>query len=287
MTTVVLFLNFALMIVLPIILARQIAARRDVGWRLFFIGAVTFIASQVLHIPFNWLVQQRLNWLPSDTSVVSNLIILSVFLGLSAGVFEEVARYVTMRTWAKDVRTWGRGLMLGAGHGGVEAIVLGALGLINFIVLLAINDGSLLELIPAEQVSLVQAQIDSMFNMPWYMAILGAVERVFALCLHLSLSLLVMQVFVRRNTIWLLAAIVWHALLDATAVFVGIRWGALPTEAAVGILALLSVGIIFWLRTPEPEPVLAAEPEPLPEASGAHGIDVPVSDDSLEQSKYS
>ncbi|MCA9978287.1 MAG: hypothetical protein KC413_21150, partial [Anaerolineales bacterium] len=57
------------------------------------------------------------------------------------------------------------------------------------------------------------------------------------------------------------------------------------TELAIGILALLSVGIIFWLRTPEPvEPEL----EPLPPAISPLSLrEIDVTAESLEKSRYS
>ena len=114
MNTVLLSINYALMILIPIVVAILIRRCTGAPWRLFFIGAVTFIASQVLHIPFNFVVQ-RSGLLPSDTTLMTNLLLYAAFLGLSAGVFEETARYLTYRFWAKDSRSWSRGLMLGSG----------------------------------------------------------------------------------------------------------------------------------------------------------------------------
>ncbi len=283
MIVVLLFLNFLLMLALPLVLGWQLQQRWQPGWRLFAIGAVTFVVSQIFHIPFNWLALQQWQLLPTDTAVLTNLIIFSLFVGLSAGVFEEGARYLTYRFWARDARTWAKGMMLGAGHGGIESILLGAVGLINFVVLLALRQGYWAELIPPEQMSLVQAQIDSMFGLPLYMGLLGAVERVFALTLHLTLSLLVLQVFVRGRLRWLAAAILWHALVNATAVFSITTWDALTTEGLVGIMALISLGIIYWLYRPEPrEP----EPEPLPDLEPLEAADTQPTQDALEQSKY-
>ena len=283
MIVVLLFLNFLLMFALPLALGWWIQRRWQASWRLFAIGAVTFVVSQIFHIPFNWLVLQKWLLIPTDTAVLTNLIILSLFLGLSAGVFEEGARYLTYRFWAKDARTWAKGMMLGAGHGGIESLLLGAIGLINFVVLLALRQGYWSELIPPEQMDLVQAQIDSMFGLPLYMGLLGAVERVFALTLHLALSLLVMQVFVRGRLRWLVAAVLWHALADATAVFAVTTWGALTTEGLVGIMALISLGIVYWLYEPEPK---EPEPEPLPEPAPLEAADAPPTQDALERSKY-
>ncbi|MFQ5399856.1 MAG: YhfC family glutamic-type intramembrane protease [Anaerolineae bacterium] len=276
--------NAVLMIVMPLYLGRLIAARRKTGWGLFAIGAATFVASQVVHLPFNWLVLQRFEWIPTDTAVPGNLILLSGFVGLSAAAFEEGARYLTYRFWARDARTWGRGLMLGAGHGGIEAIILGVFAAINTGAMIAIRHGRLLSLIPPEQMQLVQEQIAAVFATPWYLILLGAAERFFALILHLSLSLLVMQCFTRGRLRWLLAAILWHTLVDGLAVTAASMWGAVAAEAVIGVIALISVGIIFALRTPEPE---EPEPAPLPAVGSTAPITIEPTADMLERSRYS
>ena len=276
-------LNFLLMLALPLVLGRLVAHWRRAGWVYFGVGAVTFVVSQVLHIPFNWLVLQKWQLVPTDTAVLSNLIILAIFAGLSAGVFEEVARYVTFRYWAKGARSWGKGLMLGVGHGGIEAILLALLGILGVGQLALIDQGWFAAAISAEQRPLIEAIITQTFSSPWYLILLGAVERLFALCAHLAMSLLVMQVFVRGQWRWLWVAVLWHALLDATAVLTVTKWGAVAAEGAIGILALFSVGIIFWLRTPEP---VEPEVEPLPELKPLAEIGLKETADMLERSKF-
>ncbi len=292
MIPILLFINFALMVVIPIGLGWFIARRRHGQWKLFAVGMGGFVLSQIFHIPFNWLVLQEAQLLPTDTAVTRNLLILAIFLGLSAGVFEEVTRWAIYRFGIKDARTWGKGMMYGAGWGGVEAMLLGAIGLLNYVILLGMKYGYFWEMIPAGQEELVRQQIDVMFALPWYMTMLGALERVFAICLHLALSVMVLQLFLRRNWLWLVAAILWHALLDATAVFtiqyatplLGANQAALLTEAVVAVYALLSLVILFWLRTPEPEPLAL---EPLPPLPTIQPLDDIQSAESLEKSKYS
>lgn len=179
-------LNFSLMIALPILLARAIKSWRPVGWGLFGVGALTFILSQIGHIPFNWLILQRLAWIPLD-----NIVVVAIFAGFSAGIFEEVARYLAYRFFAPGARTWGQGMMLGAGHGGSEAIIFGLLGAWTVIQLALLQNGYLLDQVSADMMPAVQAQITAVFTKPWYEALIGAAERLFALCIHLSLSILV------------------------------------------------------------------------------------------------
>ena len=47
------FLNGLLMILMPIGLGLWLEKRLRLGWRLWWIGAATFVLSQVGHIPFN------------------------------------------------------------------------------------------------------------------------------------------------------------------------------------------------------------------------------------------
>jgi uncharacterized membrane protein YhfC len=124
--------------------------------------------------------------------------------------------------------------------------------------------------------------VNAFFSTPLGMIPLGALERLFSLTAHLAMSLLVMQVFTRKNIAWLFAAIGWHTLLNAVAVFASVTWNPYVTEALIGVIALASLGIIFWLRTPQPE---AEEPEPLPppQIGPREGE---VSADALERSRY-
>lgn len=278
-------LSYLLMVLMPIAVGAWIHRARGASWKLFLMGAVTFIVSQALHLPFNWLVLQQWQLVPSDTAVLSNLIALAVFGGLSAGVFEEVARYVTYRFWATDARTWGRGLMLGAGHGGVESILLGLLAAFGVVSLwFTVNNAAVMDALPPEQVALVEEQATAVFDVAWYMALLPFVERAITIALHLALSLMVMQVFTRGKLRWLWLAILFHALVDAVAVFAVATWGVLPTEAILIVFGLASLGVIFALREPEPEP---EAPEPLPPAAAGPIAAPRVTDEALDDSRYS
>lgn len=285
-----LYLNFLLMLALPLLLARLLHLRFRPGWGLFGIGAATFVLSQVGHLPFNW-VAQRTGWLPDSVETTGNLVITAVFFGLSAGVFEETARYLAYRFWAKDARTWKQGMMMGAGHGGIEAMLLGLLGLINTSILLGMRNGVMLEIVPVEQMALVEQQIAAIFGLPWYMTLLGVVERIFAICFHLSASLLVMQVFVRRQHRWLWLAVGWHTLLDATAVFAVVKWGALAAEGIIGVLAVISVGIIRWLWRVEPDEkedeVVETPALSVAETAVMSPKEIEITPDMLDNSRYS
>jgi uncharacterized membrane protein YhfC len=283
MHTVLSSLNWILMIAMPLILGWLINRSRSVGWRLFAIGCVTFIVSQIGHIPFNYFVLPLLQEQIEPLTEMARLVITAVFLGLSAALFEEGMRFIGYRYWAKDARSWGKAMMLGAGHGGVEAIILGILVAINTIMLIAWQNDRFTVLIPSEQEPLIAAVLDSFFSTPWYATILGAVERFFTIILHLSLSLMIMIAFVRRRPGWIAAAILWHAIVDAIAVFSVSMWGAYAAELLIALMALVSLLFILRLKQPEPE---EEAPEPLPEPSPAGPLRVEVTTDKLDDSRY-
>jgi uncharacterized membrane protein YhfC len=275
--------NFMIMIIVPLILGWMINRNRSVGWRLFAIGGATFIISQIGHIPFNYFVLPILRDQIEPLSAITQLAIIAIFLGLSAALFEEGSRFIGYRFWAKDARTWGKGMMLGAGHGGAEAIILGVLVAINTVFLVAWRYDRFTTLIPAEQEPLIAASLDNFFSAPWYATVLGAIERIFAIILHLSLSLAVMMAFVKRQPLWFAAAIVWHALADALAVFSVAMWGAYAAEALIAAMALVSLTFILRLRQPEPEIV---DPDPFIPPEVKPMLRMEVSADKLDGSKY-
>lgn len=286
-------LNPLLMVALPIVLGLVLARRLGQPWRLFFIGAATFIASQVVHIPLNLLIDRLApGLLQPQSGNPGGLLVTAGVLGLSAGVCEEVARYLVYRFWIKDARHWRQGLMFGAGHGGVEAIILGViagLGAVN-VVVLSQTDLTTLPGVTPDQLATVQEQMALALSYPWWYPLLGTLERIFAILNHLAMALLVLQAFRRRNILWLLAAILWHAALDATAVYIigslGQENGALWAELAVGLFALASVGVIWALREPWSPPPTGAPAEPLPLPVGGPLDPAVPTAEALDKSRY-
>jgi len=246
-------LNGLLMVAMPVALAIYLAYRWKIGGRIWWIGAATFVLSQIGHIPFNLGASKLLNqtgmvaWNPT-----AQLLFNAVFLGLSAGIFEEGMRYLVLRFWLKDARSWRKGVLFGAGHGGAEAIILGALTFYSFLQLATLRTADLSRLIPAAQLGQVQQQVQVYWSTTWYSSMLGALERLFTIPCQIAMAVMVMQVFIRKKIGWLFAAIGFHTLLDGLAVY-GQRYiSPISLEGVVGFFAIISVVIIILLRRPEP-----------------------------------
>ncbi len=288
-------LNALLMIGMPIALAMWLVRKAKAPWMLFGIGAVTFIGSQVVHLPLNWgLTALFRALLPDPQPQWWHLPFNAIVLGLTAGLCEETARYIGYRWLVKKARSlaWRDALMLGVGHGGTEAILLGVLVAMTFVNMVIVREMDLGQLgLTSQNLELAQQQIAAYWSAPWYLALLGALERFITLFVQVSLAVLVLQVFTRKDWRWLLVAIGYHLIVDAVAV-VGARsgWPMLVVEATIAPFALISLGLILGLR-PRGEPLVPSEPEPVLIA-GASDSPRPApnrADDlhrQLDQSKY-
>ena len=237
------------MIILPIVLAFYLTRKFKLSWKLVLGGALTFIASQVLHIPLVFgltaLFKNGVLSIPAAWTALFNAIVL----GLLAGIFEETARWVLYKFILKGAKTWNEGVLVGVGHGGVEAVILGGLALVSIVSMIAMRNADLSGFgIPTDQLELAKKQVAEFWSAPVYMAFLGLVERVFAVCLHLSLSVMVLYSVVYRKPIWFWIALLWHALVDGLAVCLLPKMGALGIEAVLGVCAVISLGILFGMR---------------------------------------
>lgn len=242
MLETMLVINFTGMILLPIIAGFYFTRRFHLSWKLLLAGGLTFIASQVLHIPLVFAL--------TSTFESWGVVAYALTLGVLAGLFEETARYILFKFILKKARTWDEGIYIGLGHGGIEAIIFGALAAIAFFNMLAYRyaDLSTMPGIPPEQLALAKQQVQAYWSTPPYLAILGFVERAFAMCLHVALSAMVMYGMASKKPIWFWLAVLWHTIVDASAVYLVQHINLVSLEGIIGVFALVSLGIIFWLK---------------------------------------
>ena len=236
-------ISFLGMILLPIILWIVFTRKFALSWKLALAGGLTFIASQVLHIP----LVAGLGSFFKGTS----LLVTAIILGLLAGVFEEAGRYILFKFILKKSRSWKEGVLVGLGHGGTEAILVGISAAATLVFMIGYRniDLSTVPSIPPEQLELAKQQVQAFWSTQPYMALLGFFERVFAMCLHASLSLMVLYGLVKKQAIWFWLALLWHAFVDAVAVYVGQSVGVLQTEGLIAIFAAISLWIVFKMRS--------------------------------------
>jgi uncharacterized membrane protein YhfC len=243
MLTAAYILSISSALLLPIALWIYFTRRFALSWKLVLAGGLTFIASQVFHIPLVFGINPFLRTLP--------LFVNAVLLGLLAGLFEETARYILFRFFLKNSRSWKEGVLVGLGHGGTEAVLLAISAAATFIFMLSYRniDLSTVPSIPADQLEVAKQQVAAYWSAPWYMALTGFVERILAMCLHVGLSVMVLYAVVYRRPLWFWLALLWHAFVDAVAVYIGQEVGILITEGIVAVFAILSIWLALRLRT--------------------------------------
>lgn len=247
-----------LMFAFPLLLGWWIRRRFGVGWGVFGIGALTFIASQVVHLPLNY----ALGLLGGGRGVALWPVIpLALVAGLSAAICEEGARWIVLRFFAKRTRGWRAGLQFGAGHGASESIIFGVLALINVVAMIALTAlGPAILGATGGTAGQIQAAQAAYWSTPAYMPVVAGLERVSAITLQIALASLVMRAVMRGQPLYLLAAIGLHTVTDAWAVWAMRTAGMWVTEGGVVLLALFSLWLIWRLREAPP----AAEPLPAP-----------------------
>lgn len=231
------------MLMLPIVLAVQLRRHYRVYWILFVVGTLTFLGSQAVHLPLNsWLAD--IGILPDSPQLDgAPLWRTALILGLSAGLCEELARAIGYAV-VKWARKFEDGVMLGLGHGGIEAMIFGG-------VLTAATISSLLSLQGAdlEALNLTVAQLEALslqteqFNASPLYAFAPLFVRILAISTHVTLSIIVLQAFTRRKPIFILVAILYHALIDAVAVYTAVS----TNQAWIAWLALIAVLIPGWI----------------------------------------
>jgi uncharacterized membrane protein YhfC len=261
-------LAIALEIALPLVLALWARRRLGVGWRYFGYGALIFFLFQVIsRVPLVTIAGAML--VPTLADNPGAQLAWGAGLALTAGLFEEVGRYIGYR-WLmrREEKTWRKAIMYGLGHGGLESMLLIAgLALLSLLSLLALSATGL-DQIPAAQRDAVAAQLADLSATPDWLALVAVWERAWALAFHVAMSVLVVQVFRRGGLHWLGLAIVLHALLDFAGPLVSLLGldslsAIVVNEAVVAGFGIAGLAVIRAFREP-PSADERPEGPPLP-----------------------
>ncbi|MBV9257497.1 MAG: YhfC family intramembrane metalloprotease [Ktedonobacteraceae bacterium] len=246
-------------VVLPFILGGIAHKKLAVGWKYFWFGALVMLVAQPLtRVPLIDLLHTVLAPLLS-TSIAFTWIWL-VIQAVTAGLFEEVGRYVGYRLFMRrEPKTWAKAVMYGIGHEGLESVLLGGglqivLPLLGAVIFSSINLNSL----PIAQRQAAIQQIAFVNAVPVWSPLLIAWGRLWSFPLQVALSVMVLQVFRQRQMRWLVLAILFHTLIDFLTLALPQAFGQSTAIQLVinGMLCgfgLLGVWIIWRLHTPDDE----------------------------------
>lgn len=206
--------SVAIMIIAPFVAAAVARRHLGAGWRIFWMGAVAFVVSQMLlRIPLVGALQVALGPQIAGSAVLS--FIAGTLLSLTAALFETGGRYAGYRMLLrKDPKTWETGVMFGLGHGGIEsALLISVLAISQLVTLMTMTEAGLAAL-PAGQAEALRALAADVNTGPAWLGLRGAWERVIGVAFHVAMSVLVLQTIVRREWRWTFYALGAHFLLD-------------------------------------------------------------------------
>lgn len=230
------FISLILSIFVPFGLIIFFKLKYKISLKSVLIGVLVFFVFQVLlRIPMITYLRQT-SWY--TINVASTPIILAIFLGLTAGLFEEGGRYLAFKFVLKKERKWKDGIAFGLGHAGIESVLLVGIAYIsNIVISFLINSGTF----STESVQGLDILKNTLINTESYMFILGGIERLFVLSIHIGLTLIVLYGIRKGKKIYLLLAILLHTGIDMIAV---LSKNILITE---GIILLIAIGFLIFI----------------------------------------
>ena len=234
-------------LIFPLALGVLFWRRAKGRWRFFLLGCVVF---PLFALGLEGAINRAVLYGPAGGTIAGNLLLYALFGGLMAGIFEECGRWCALRLGARWTRGPQDALMYGAGHGGIEAALLvGSAMLNNLLVCFALNESGLAgaaALMGADALTDAQtAALASLVTTPAGMYLWSVLERVVAIAIHVSLSVLVYRAVRRGRASWLLLAVLLHAGVDAAA----IAAAAFLPVAGVELVALLwAAGLVLLAR---------------------------------------
>lgn len=215
---------FALLfgIAFPTGIAIYLRNRFKLSLKAFFTGcAVWVIFVMILERAFHTFLLTS----SVGTTIVSNMWYYALYGGLAAGLFEETGRLIAFKTVLRKEQSDDRhALLYGAGHGGVEVLILLGLGMVNNIIYsICLNTGHIALLtapLSPEQQATFQAVLDKLVATSPLTFLAGPIERISAMILHVALSVLVWMAVTRKKA-WLFPlAVFFHFFVDAATVVI-------------------------------------------------------------------
>ncbi|MEG0256168.1 MAG: YhfC family glutamic-type intramembrane protease [Vagococcus sp.] len=218
MTSLAIIFTISITFIFPLI--SFIYSYKQHRLKVFLLGGCAFIISQViLRLPLlSYLATHSVTY---HQFQFDHIVLFSLFIGLSAGIFEEMTRFLFMTYLLKQQRSFKDGLFFGFGHGGVEALIL--VGIPLLVTLTSHNGAQLLG--PTLFVS--------------------GIERFFSILLHVGLSIVVMWGVKENKKGYLLLAILIHTLTDSL-IPILTQFTSQPVVFLEGVLIIVSLSLFMF-----------------------------------------
>lgn len=236
---------FALLItiVLPIVAGIWINKKHGVSWRIISYGALAYFIVQALIT----LLLSGVNALVENGALVltdQRYGILQIFLSIAfAALLGVIVRWAGMKYLKDDLQTLNAAYGIGIGYGGVESIMLVGIPLLMTFITMISNLN--LEAAAAALEPDVVAQLEILWGIPAYVPLAGSLERLSALVMHITVTVVILQAFIKDKILYLAAAFGVELLVNG--LVVGLAEMGLPYGWVILISAVLMAGNIYLL----------------------------------------
>ncbi len=233
---------------LPIVVGFWLKRKIKVTWRVILYGSLAYFITQalvtIIYSGFAALVENDILTF-SDQAFLMWQIILSVLLTAIIGV---LVRWAGMKFIREDLNTLKSAYGIGLGYGSIETLLLVGLPLLTTFITMVSNiniDPQTTKLDPE-----VITQIEQLWQVQPYIPLVGALERITAIVMHLTVTILILQVFKKNQFIWLAAAfgvdlIVNGLVVGLSELGVGYGW-------IIFVALVLMIGNVYLLYRLEP-----------------------------------
>jgi len=239
-----------LMIAIPVAFflywRRKHKEQTKISW--LIAGAVGFVvSSRVLELGVHYLCIVTDN--PVSRFINGNTVAYVLYGIIMAGVFEECGRYIVMKYIMKKDRTRENAVLYGIGHGGIEilAVVLPTI-IIYLVSAILFSQGTAEDAMKALKITeetaaaaLPSVQTAAMFDVGGM--ILNVIERLFAMLLHIGLTVIVFYGVINAKKVYLPLAILLHMLMDTFPALY--QKSAVPLWSVEAWAALCTAVVVF------------------------------------------
>ena len=215
-------------------------------------GAVGFIVSaRMLELGVHYVCILADN--PVSRFINGNTAVYVLYGIVMAGVFEECGRYVVLKHVLKKNRTRENAVLYGIGHGGIEVLVVLLPAMVSYLVIAILFSGGNTEgamnalKITEETAAAALPSVQAAAAFDSAAAVMNVTERLFAMLIHIGLTVIVyysvqsakkgflplaillhmladtFPALYQRGVIQLWAVELWAALCSAVIVFIAVR----------------------------------------------------------------
>jgi len=243
-----------LLIVVPAIVASRFRAKWKMPKRMFVKTGIMLLIVEVFYFT---VVSNLISFWPEIETI--DPVSRALILGLIAGLFFELGRYVVLDKVMKQVRSWREGIYFGFCWGALETVLLGIILLISVFGMQAISvTPDIAATIPnattaqIDQLKTLQDETLSLMKQSPFLAFSPVLERASLMVIDIALSLLMILGFYRGTTKFAWGAVFLRTLFMASTIYVG-SINVVAGEAVFAVYAVIFFLFIKQIRKFFPE----------------------------------